>query len=213
METMQDGGVIQAESKNDKVVCFVRAAGVMLCIQWIPQIVSILSSIVTTFRLGFGLPPYRFIMIHKFIANLIILFAITFILFYLLRGGKRVVLFLNNQFAKYDEMKWAEQIALMLLRCAGIWYLGANLLYLIESILNITGILCSMYVAGTISFTEFYQRFLVVDSAYLAVLSFGVNIVLLTWMIFITWYLLMRGRRLAKLLLWKGNGANKSYRG
>ncbi len=38
METMQDGGIIQAENKNDKVVCFVRAAGILLGILWIPEI-------------------------------------------------------------------------------------------------------------------------------------------------------------------------------
>lgn len=201
---MQDSGIIQAENKNDKVVCFVRAAGVMLCIQWIPQIVSILSSIVTTFRLGYGLPPYRFIIIHKFIANLIMLFAITFILFYLLRRGKRITSFLVAQFEQYGEMGMPEQIALLLLRCVGLWNLGSIMLYLIESILNVTGILCSMYVAGTISFTELFQRYFAVDSVSLVAFSFVLQIVSWAWMIFITWYLLMRGKLLAKLLLWKG---------
>jgi len=35
---MQDGGIIQADNKNDAAVCFVRAAGMLLCIQWIPEI-------------------------------------------------------------------------------------------------------------------------------------------------------------------------------
>ncbi len=147
---------------------------------------------------------YTFIIIHKFIANLIMLFAITFILFYLLRRGKRITSFLIAQFEQYGEMGMPEQIALLLLRCVGLWNLGSIMLYLIESILNVTGILCSMYVAGTISFTELFQRYFAVDSVSLVAFSFVLQIVSWAWMIFITWYLLMRGKLLAKLLLWKG---------
>lgn len=201
---MQDGGVIQAQSKNDKVVCFVRAAGLLLGILWLPGFgLKTLTMISYLYTWDPAYSP-KVMYIHEIVSNLVILLVMALVLFYLLRRGRCVILFLISQFEQYGETGTTERTALLFVRCLGLSQAGIILLSVVNSFFHFTGILSVMLATGFTNFVDLFQKIFGVKTVSMLALSFGVRLASFGLMIWIAWYLLMRGKLLAKLLLWKG---------
>ncbi len=147
--------------------------------------------------------------IHEIVSNLVTILAMVFILLYLLRQGKRANLFLIAQFEQYGEMGTTERTALLFIRCLGLSQAGLILMSLIKLFFHLTGILSVMLVTGFMGFVDLFQKIFGVNTVSMLALSFGIRLASFGLMIWIAWYLLMRGRYLAKLLLWKGKWGEK----